>query len=281
MQTTSVNRDYVAGLRIPKNVEVCWNPVRKRCEFHRTEDVRGPLIIIHKMRLVDAAAKGLWACGEEQVMWSCYHAGRLLDKHEESAEPTKWFDYFDANIEPINDLRDAAWWEFTRWQHAGRETARTKLYSEGKMHGEGTATAQDMKWEVLPKTWAGDEAPLPTEIRNRISLSLESGWQYNEEHRSKALYGRATYAEAAYWWKEMNYRKDDLIEFHNEYERMIDEYEANPTREGLSRYNECQMHASILSSMIVSQEQSVEDWFMMIQPGDEPEGLGDEPWYED
>lgn len=263
MQTTSVNRDYVAGLRIPKNVEVCWNPVRKRCEFHRTEDVRGPLIIIHKMRLVDAAAKGLWACGEEQVMWSCYHAGRLLDKHEEPAEPTKWFDYFDANIEPINDMRDAAWWEFTRWQHAGRETARTKLYSEGKCHGEGTATAQDMKWEELPMDWQGDQ-DTPQAQRAR-----------------KALYGRATYAEAAYWWKEMNYTKDALIEFHNEYERMIDEYEANPTKEGLRRYNECQMHASILSSMIVMQEQPVEDWFMMIQPGDEPEGLGDEPWYED
>jgi len=281
MNITSVNRQYVADLRIPRNVEVCWNPVRKRCEFHRTSERPARCVPIDKMRLVDAAAKGLWACGEEQVMWSCYHAGRLPDKPKEHDEPTSWFNHFDGNIEPLNDMKDGSWWEFTRWQYAGRETARTKLYAEGKIHGEGTATAEDMRWEELPATWAGDP---DRKRRERMSL-----------------YGRATYAEFAHTWKEMNYTKDELVEFQPVYEERAEQYELclatcqNGRNIGCIDYeaeadlkamkelgwHEAGMHAQIVNDLIVSQEQSVEDWFCMIQPGDEPEGLGDEPWYEE
>jgi hypothetical protein len=102
-----------------------WNNARKRLELHkRPMGIAKGLPPITRTKLKKAGGK-YYGAGEEQVWWEIYHSQQWKPSTpKEPMETTSWWSYFYGDDEAQQDMQPRQYWEWTRWERAGRQTAK-------------------------------------------------------------------------------------------------------------------------------------------------------------
>ncbi len=225
-----------------------WNKARKRIELHkRPMGLARGLPPITRTMLKRAGGK-YYGAGEEQVWWEIYHSQKWKPSTpKEPMETTSWWSYFYGDDEAQQDMQPRQYWEWTRWERAGRNTAKA-------------LDCFDENWKPL------DDLALKKDAVQGFK-KVNGRWIEDPERIAARarLYAKAEYAEAMHLWREYAQRMD-VVDLYTLYQEAENEYKRE--RNANERHR-LAIRMGIIDTLILELCQPSDEWAMGLNVHEE------------